>query len=169
MRAVNLVLTVVLQIVSAWVRSRSDLILENVALRQQIAVLRRTKPRVRLEPQDRILWVALRQSWCRWRDALFIVKPETIVACHQRAFQRYWTSISRSPGRPRLDAEIRELIVRMYSENPTWDAPRIHGELLKLGFRVSEHTVSRYLPRDRPGRRADGYWGASASGSSWIG
>ncbi len=158
MRALNLGLTVVLQIVSAWVRSRSDLILENVALRQQIAVLMRTKPRVRLEPQDRILWVALRQSWCRWRDALFIVKPETVVAWHQRAFRRYWTSLSRSPGRPRLDAEIRELVVRMCSENPTWGAPRIHGELLKLGFRVSERSVSRYLPPARPGRGAAGDW-----------
>ncbi|MEE9278705.1 MAG: helix-turn-helix domain-containing protein [Myxococcota bacterium] len=64
--------------------------------------------------------------------------------------------MSRSPGRPRLDAEIRELIVRMCSENPTWGAPRIHCELLKLDFRVSERTVSRCLPRDRPGRGGGG-------------
>ncbi len=145
MRALNLVLTVVLHGLGALGRSRSDLILENLALRQQIAVLTRTKPRARLEPEDRILWVALRQSWSRWRDALAIVKPKTIVSWHRSAFRRYWTSLSRPPGRPRLGAEIRALIVRMASENPTWGAPRIHGELLKLGFRVSQRTMSRYL------------------------
>ncbi len=158
MRALNLVLTVVLQLVSALVRSRSDLILENLALRQQLAVFTRTRPRARLEPEDRILWVALRQSWSRWHDALAIVKPETVVAWHRRAFRRNWTSLSRPPGRPKLATEIRKLVVRMAAENPTWGAPRIHGELLKLGFRVSERTVSRYLPGDRPGTSASQEW-----------
>ena len=158
MRGLNLVLTVVLHGLRALGRSRSDLILENLALRQQIAVLTRTKPRARLEPEDRILWLALRQSWSRWRDALAIVKPETVVSWHRSAFRRYWTSLSRPPGRPRLGAEIRMLIVRMALENPTWGAPRIHGELLKLGLEVSERTVSRYLPRIRPTRGALGEW-----------
>ena len=158
MRALNLVLTVVLQLVSAWVRSRSDLILENLALRQQLAVFTRTRPRARLEPEDRILWVALRQSWSRWHDALAIVKPETVVAWHRRAFRRHWTSLSRPPGRPKLGAEIRALVVRMASENPPWGAPRIHGELLMLGFRVSERTVSRYLSRGGHDHGAGGEW-----------
>lgn len=118
----------------------------------------RATHRLPLQTEDRMFWIALRRGWPRWRDALFIVKPATVVAWHQRAFRRYWTSLSRSPGRPNLDAEIRELIVRMCSENPTWGAPRIHGELLKLGLRVSERTVSRYLPRDRPDRGASGAW-----------
>ncbi len=158
MRALNLVLTVVLHGLRALGRSRSDLILENLALCQQIAVLTRTKARARLEPEDRILWVALRQSWSRWRDALAIVKPETVVSWHRRAFRRYWTSLSKPLGRPKLAAEIRALVVRMASENHTWGAPRIHGELLKLGFRISQRTVSRYLPRDRPERGAGGAW-----------
>ncbi len=158
MRALNLVLTVVLQSLRALGRSRSDLIVENLALRQQIAVWTRTKRRPRLEPEDRILWVALRQSWPRWRDALAIVKPETVVRWHRRAFRQYWTSISRPLGRPRVRAEIRRLLVRMASENPSWGAPHIHGELLKLGFRVSERTVSRYLPGDRPGTGASQEW-----------
>ena len=152
------VLKVVFQTVRGLWQVRSDLILENVALRQQVAVLSRTTRRIPLRPEDRMLWIALRRGWPRWAEALIIVKPETVVAWHQRAFRRYWTSISRSPGQPRLDAEVRELIVRMFSENSTWGAPRIHGEFLKLGFRVSERTVSRYLPRDRPDRRAGGDW-----------
>ncbi len=158
MRSLNLVLTLLLHSLRALGRSRSDLILENLALRQQVAVFTRTKPRAQLEPEDRILWVALRQSWSRWRDALAIVKPETVVSWHRSAFRRYWTSLSNPPGRPKLGAEIRALVVRMASENPTWGAPRIHGELLKLGFRVSERTVSRYLPRDRPGQGAGKGW-----------
>ena len=158
MRALNLVLTVVLHGLRALGCSRSDLILENLALRQQLAVLTRTRHRARLEPEDRILWVVLRQSWSRWREALTIVKPETVVSWHRSAFRRYWTSLSRPPGRPKLGAEIRALIVRMASESPTWGAPRIHGELLKLGFRVSQRTVSRYLPRGRHYKGAGGEW-----------
>ncbi len=128
---------------------RSDLILEILALRQQVAVLSRRTRRLSLQPEDRMLWIALRRGWPRWAEALIIVKPETIVVWHRKAFRRYWTSLSQCPGGPRLDAEIRELSVRMCSENPTWGAPRIHGELLKLGFDVSERTVPRYLPSPR--------------------
>ncbi len=88
MRFLNLALTVLLYSLRALGRSRSDLILENLALRQQLAVLTRTRRRARLEPEDRILWVTLRQSWPRWRDALAIVKPETVVSWHRRAFRR---------------------------------------------------------------------------------
>ncbi len=119
MRALNLALSVLFQTLRALWRVRSDLILENLALRQQVAVLSRTTHRLPLQTEDRVFWIALRRGWPRWRDALFIVKPATVVAWHQRAFRRYWTSLSRSPGQPTLDAEIRELIVRMCSENPT--------------------------------------------------
>jgi transposase InsO family protein len=158
MRALRLVLTVLFQSLRAVGRSRSDLILENLALGQQIAVLPRTTRRPRFAPADRMVWIPLRRSWSRWNDALFIVKPETVVAWHRRAFRRYWTSISRGPGRPSIDREVRELIVRMTSENPSWGAPRIHGELLKLGFEVSERTVSRCLPHDRPGTGSVREW-----------
>ena len=159
MKAFRLLLTVVFRSLRALGQSRSNLALENVALRQQIAVLTRTRCRPRWQAEDRMLWVALRRAWHRWQDALVIVKPETVVGWHRRAFRRYWTSISSSPGRPRLDAELRKLIVQMARENPSWGAPRIHGELLKLGFYLSERTVSRYLPRIRPGRGVLREWG----------
>lgn len=159
MKALNLVLTLLFYSFRALGRSRSDLLLENVALRRQIKVLIQAKPLPRLPPEDRVLQVALRRTWSRWQDALLIVQPETVVAWHRKAFRRYWTLLSRAPGRPRLDPEVRKLIVQMACENPTWGAPRIHGELLKLGFRVSERTVSRYLPRIRPGRGTIRAWG----------
>ena len=159
MNAFRLVLTVLFRSLRALGRSRADLVLENVALRQQIAVLTRTRCRPRLQAEERLLWVALRRAWCRWQDALVIVQPETVIRWHRKALRRYWTAISRCPGRPRLDAEVRTLSVRMACENPTRGAPRIHGELLKLGFDISERTVSRYLPRIRPGRGTIRAWG----------
>ena len=159
MKALRLALTVLIHCLRVLGRSRSDLLLENVALRQQINALIRAKPLPRLQPEDRVLWVALRRTWSRWQDALLVVQPGTVVAWHRKAFRRYWTALSRGPGRPRLDAEVRELIVQMVSENATWGAPRIHGELLKLGSDLSERTVSRYLPRIRPGRGVLREWG----------
>src|SRR5271166_6824684 len=159
MKALRLVLTILFHSLRALGRSRSDLLLENVALRQQINALIQAKPLPRLQPEERMLWVALRRTWSRWQDALLVVQPETVVAWHRKAFRRYWTALSRAPGRPRLDAEVRRLIVQMASENATWGAPRIHSELLKLGFNISERTVSRYLPRIRPGRGVLREWG----------
>jgi putative transposase len=159
MRALRLVLTVLFHRLRALGRSRSDLLLENVALRQQVNTLIQTKPLPRLQPEERVVWLALRRTWSRWQDALLLVQPETVVAWHRKAFRRYWTARSRGPGRPRLDPEVRKLILRMACENPTWGAPGIHGELAKLGFNVAERSVSRYLPRIRPGRRTIRQWG----------
>jgi transposase InsO family protein len=159
MKALNLVLSLLFYSLRVLGRSRSDLLLENVALRQQLNALIKTKPLPRLQPEERMLWVVLRRTWSRWQDALLLVQPETVAAWHRKAFRRYWTALSRAPGRPKLDAEVRNLIVQMACENATWGAPRIHGELLKLGFKVSERTVSRYLPQIRPGRGAIREWG----------
>ena len=134
-------------------RSRAALQAENLALRHQLAVFtqRLGRRRLRLTATDRLLWVALSNAWSGWRDALAIVQPATVVGWHRKLFTTYWRWKSRPRGgRPRIDAEIRKLITRMALENPLWGAPRIHGELLMLGFRVSEPTVSRYL---RPYRR----------------
>jgi putative transposase len=132
-------------------RSRRELLLENIALRQQLATMvQRGRPRIR--PVDRAFWVALRRVWSRWADILVIVKPETVIAWHRAGFRFYWRWLSRKgkrSGRQPLAREVRDLIRRMASENG-WGAPRIHGELAKLGFSVSERTVSRYL---RTGRR----------------
>jgi len=147
---------------SAFFRSRYNLGLEILALRQQVGVLKRKVPRPRLEAQDRIFWILLRSLWPSWRNVLVIVKPETVVAWHRAGFRLFWRLRSRpkSPGRPKIDAELRSLIQRMAQENPIWGAPRIHGELLKLGFEVSERTVSRYLRRLSPREQARKLWSA---------
>ena len=126
------------------VLSRATLQLENVALRQQVAVLKRERPRPRLHPLDRVFWVLLFHLWPRWKDALVIVKPETVIGWHRRGFRLFWKwkSCHGKPGRPRTSKEIRELIQRMSRENPLWGAPRNHGELLKLGIDVSQATVT---------------------------
>ena len=137
--------------------SRQALVLDNLALRQQLATLAHRGRRPRLVTVDRVFWVALREVWTDWAGSLAIVKPATIVAWHRRAYHAYWPRISRKPGRPRTDAPLRDLIRRMVTEN-RWGGPRIHGELLKLGFRVSERTVSRYVRTSRPRRPPGASW-----------
>jgi len=148
-----MLITLVVRALQVALRSRSSLVLENIALRQQVGVLTRRRPRPPLDNADRAFWVAMRGAWRNWAQALLIVEPDTVVKWHRELFRRYWTWLSRrraGPGRPRVDREIRELIRRMALEND-WGAPRIHGELEKLGFTVSEATVSRYMPR-RPAK-----------------
>ena len=129
---------------------RQDLVLENLALRHQLAVLTRSGDRPRFRPADRLLWIALRWFWDRWRDSLVLVHPATVVRWHREGFRRYWAWKSRRrSGRPRVDPDLVRLIRRMATANPLWGAPRIHGELLKLGIEVSERTVSRYMPKQR--------------------
>ena len=138
----------VLAALRVFVCSRSDTALEVLALRQQVAVLKRQRPRPTLTRLDRFFWTTLRQLWPRWSDVLLIVKPETVVRWHRAGFRLYWRWRSRQRGgRPRISEEIRALIRRLAAENADWGAPRIHGELLKLGFDVSERSVARYLRR----------------------
>ncbi len=141
-------------------RSRYNLGLEILALRQQLDVLKRKSPRPRLRFKDRTFWILLRRLWPSWSSVLVIVKPETVVAWHRAGFRLFWRLRSRPKclGRPQIDAEVRALIRRMVSENPSWGAPRIHGELLKLGFDVSERSVSRYLRRLSPSNDARKRW-----------
>ena len=146
----------VLAALRVFFRSRLDMSLEIIALRQQVAVLKRKRGRPMLNPIDRLFWSALRSVWPRWSDVLVIVKPATVIAWHLAGFRRFWRWRSRSRGgRPRVSEEIRNLILRMSSENVNWGAPKIHGELLKLGFEVSERTVARYLRCVRRPRRDD--------------
>ena len=132
-------------------KSRRDLVLENLALRQQLAAYGNTTKRPRLSNADRLFWIALRKYWGGWRTHLAIVKPATVVRWHRTGFKRYWRWKSRvgHVGRPKIDLEVRELIRRMCRANPTWGAPRIHGEIQKLGIAVSEATVSKYIIRRR--------------------
>jgi putative transposase len=119
---------------------------EILALRQQLAILNRTAKRPSLRFQDRLFWIALARFWQDWRSALHIVKPETVIKWHRQGFRLYWhwTSKARRPGRPRIDAEIRDLIRRLSQENPLWGTPRIQAELHLLGFEVAESTVAKY-------------------------
>ena len=146
---------------SAFFRSRYSLGLEIIALRQQLGIFKRRLPRPRMRIQDRIFRILLRRLWPAWSQVLIIVKPETVVAWHRAGFRLFWRlrSQAKSLGRPKVDAELRSLIRRMVKENPSWGAPRIHGELLKLGFEVSERTVSRYLRRVSPAEQARKLWG----------
>jgi putative transposase len=130
---------------------RGQLVLENLALRQQLAVLSRQRPRPRLRRRDRLFWVWL-SRWCTgWRSWLAIVQPETVIGWHRQGFRLYWRWKSRGarPGRPTSAREISALLRRMARENPTWGAPRILSELRLLGHPVAESTVSKYLPKGR--------------------
>src|SRR4029077_1550096 len=148
-----ILLTTLLGTLSSMFCSRAMLGLENLALRPQVGGLQRSaRKRPRLTPADRLLWVGLSRLWRDWRSALAIVKPETVVAWHRAGFRRFWTWKVRrgQPGRPAISHEIRGLIRRMCRENPGWGAPRIHGELLKLGIDIGESSVGKYMV---PGRK----------------
>jgi putative transposase len=152
-----LALKLILWTVRSLLIPQQALVLENLALRQQLAVAACGGRCPRLRDADRMFWVALRQVWSDWAASLAIVKPATVVAWHRRGYRAYWRHISRKRGRPTTDSHLRDLIRRMVTENQ-WGAPRIHGELLKLGFRVSERTVSRYVRECRPKRPPGTSW-----------
>src|SRR5882762_3108554 len=131
-------------------RGRRKLLLENLALRQQLAVLKRRHPRPRLLAFDKFFWVLARRFWSGWKQALIVVSPETVVRWHRSGFALYWRAISKARrivGRKRISKEAKDLIFQMVAENSSWGPPRIHGELLMLGFDVSERTVSRWMTR----------------------
>jgi transposase InsO family protein len=134
---------------SFLIRSRASLHLEIVALRHQLAVLNRTRhQRLRLTSADRKLWAWLSQRWYGWRAALHVVQPATVLGWHRRGFRLFWTWKSRHrAGRPAVPHDVRALIREMSTANPLWGAPRIHGELQKLGIAVSESTVAKYMRR----------------------
>ena len=152
-------LRVLLSGLLALLRDQSDVALENLALRQQLATYVSEGRRPRFDSGDRFFWATLSRVWSRWMEVLIFVKPESVVRWHRAGFRRYWAWRSRKqPGRPRTEARLVTLIRKMALENPSWGAPRIHGELLKLGLDVSERTVSRYLPKDRPKPEAIERW-----------
>jgi hypothetical protein len=139
----------IVSVVARRLRSRAVVELENLALRHQLHVLRRQRPgRPRLFAIDRLLWIWLYRIWPRCLDAMVLVKPATVVQWHRQGFRLFWRWRSKS-GRPSMDREIRALIRQMSSANPLWGAPRIHGELLKLGIEVSQATVAKYMVRRR--------------------
>ena len=142
-KIINMLISVFREIVLG----RAALYTEFLALRQQVAVLKRKRPRPSLRKADRVFWVILSYLWPGWRHALVIVRPETVIGWHRKGFRLFWTWKSRrgKPGRPPVSREIRDLVREMSRENTLWGAPRIHGELLKLGFSISQAAVSKYM------------------------
>jgi putative transposase len=141
-----------LDVLTSMFKTSAQLRLENLALRQQLTVLRRSAPkRLKLTRTDRIFWLWLRRVWGDWKSVLMIVKAETVIAWHRKGFRLFWTwRIQRGkPGRPKVPQEIRDLIRMLSRNNPRWGAPRIHGELLKLGIQLTEPTVAKYMVRHR--------------------
>ena len=127
--------------------SRVELELELIALHHQIAILNRQRPgRPWFRAVDRLLWVWLYRVWPRCLEVMVLVKPATVVQWHRQGFRLYWRWRSRS-GRKPVDRETRKLIREMCLANALWGAPRIHGELLKLGIKVSQATVAKYMVR----------------------
>jgi transposase InsO family protein len=152
-------LAVMFGLLRAALRDRRDLVAENVLLRHQLAVLTRpARRRPRLRRRDKLVWMLARRLCPDWRRRLHFVRPATVVAWHRRGWRLFWWWRSRCPlGRPRLSAEVRELIATMSRDNPLWGAERIRGELLKLGIAVSKRSIRRYRWRRPPG----------SSGQSW--
>jgi putative transposase len=145
------VVRALLTYVVSIVRSREALRLENIALRHQLAVYQRAVHRPHLGPTDRLFWVWLSRVWSGWQDALAFAQPRTVIAWQRTRFRDHWARLSwgRKPGRPAIAKEIRDLIRTMWQANPTWGAPRIVGELHKLGIEVAKSTVETYRVRPR--------------------
>ena len=132
-------------------RSQRQLILENLALKQQVAMLRQSVKRPRATAADKIFWILFSRYVQGWRRILFGLHPDTVVRWHRQGVRLYWRwkSRRRGPGRPAIDATLRKLIREMQASNIGWGAPRIHGELLKLGIEVSQATFSKYMLRSK--------------------
>jgi hypothetical protein len=141
----------ILILVRAFFGNRIVLAAENLALRQQLAVLHRSVKRPKLRKRDRIFWVWLSRLWKDWRSSLLVVQPATVVRLHRQGFKLCWRWKSRlgKPRRPKIDQVFRDLIRRMSHENPLWGAPRIQSEMRLLGYDIAKSTVERYLARSR--------------------
>lgn len=166
-------LALLLRFAEATLKSRRNLLLENSALRHQLLVLAQNPKRPRWNPLDRALWVWLSQPWRKWRKGLWLVQPETVIRWHREGFRLFWKWKSRplKAGRKAITPDTITLIRTMSQANPLWGAPRIHGELLKLGVIVAQRTVAKYMTqrahrpssqnwktflRDTPGTRGVG-------------
>jgi hypothetical protein len=141
-----------LESLARLLNSRRDLMLENLTLRQQWAVLKSKTRRPKLAVPDKFFWLLARRLWAGWKNARFVVTPETVVRWHRESFRLYWKWLSRHRarlGRKPISQEVRDLVFQMLTENPTGRAPRIHGERKMLGCVVSERTISRWIRQVR--------------------
>jgi putative transposase len=145
------VLRILFLVVRSLLIPRAALAAENLALRQQLAVLRRKVKRPKITRGDRLFWLWLSRLWTGWRSTLAIVEPETVLRWHQEGFRLFWRwkSRRRNAGRPKVDREVRDLVRRLCRENPSCGAPRIQSELILLGYDVADSTVAKYMRRRR--------------------
>src|SRR5436305_14123719 len=152
-------LCLLLRLLASPFKSASRLEAENAALRHQLIVLRRkVRGRVQFTDSDRLFFIQLYRWFPSIVESITIIRPETLVRWHRAGFRRYWRWKSRSRGgRPQIGSDLRALIRRMSVENVLWGAPRIHGELLKLGFTVAQSTVAKYVASGGPCGQG---WGA---------
>ena len=134
--------------ISSIFKSRVSLQLENMMLRKQIDILMRRQKRPLVHNRDRLLFVLLSMLYTGWKKAFLIFQPDTLIRWHKQGFKLFWRLKSKHKGgRNRIDPDLKILIIQMANENPLWGAPRIHGELLMLGFDLSQATVSSYMPK----------------------
>jgi len=150
----NLVM-LILEFLRLQFKTRQGLILENLLLRQQIIILKRKTKRLKLKNIDRIILIWIIKIFSNWKTALIIVKPATLIGWHKKGFKFYWGLKSRRVGRPVIDWELIKLIRKLQKENQTWTTQRIQGELEKLGIKVCDNTVAKYMqkPRADDGKR----------------
>ena len=136
---------------TAMFKSRRQLVLENMALRQQLAIQQRSIKCPKINNSDRLFWIWLSRIWNNWKSALIVVKPETVVHWHRKGFKYYWRWKSRRIGRPSINWKLIKLIRKLQNENPLWSAQRIQGELAKLGFSACDNTVAKYMRKPKAG------------------
>jgi|CZKP01.1.fsa_nt_gi putative transposase len=137
------------------IKTKTQLILENIFLHKQLEIYQRTDPKLKIKQTDRLFFSLMKDILSNWKERIFIVKPDTVIKWHRTAFRIHWRWKSRQKGgRPKVNWEVINLIKQMAKENSEWGAPRIHGELLKLGFNICESTVQRYMPKK--GKRNNG-------------
>ena len=135
-------------------RTKQDLTLESLMLRQQLNIYKRKSRRPKLENIDRIILVWISRVFSKWKSALVVAKASTLIGWHRKGFKLYWKRKSRRVGRPNIDWELIKLVRRMQKENPLWSAQRIQGELAILGYSISDNTVAKYMrkPKSNPGK-----------------
>ena len=136
----------------SFFKSKTKLQLEIIFLRKQLKILNRSNKKIQINIRDRLFFIFMKKIFNRWRESLIIIKPETIIRWHRKRFyQHLLEKRKEDAGRPRASKEVIKLIKQIANDNPMWGVPRIHGELLKLGYDISQATVWRYVPKKEGG------------------
>jgi putative transposase len=140
-------------------KTNSQLKLEHIFLLKQLEIYQRREPKLMIKGPDRLFFSLMVKIFTNWRDRIFLVKPDTLIKWHRSGFRIFWRRKTKSSkgGRPKINKEIIELLRQMVIENPLWGVPRVHGELLKLEYEVSQTTVQRYFPK-RGGKTIGQRW-----------